>query len=240
MSTRENAVVLENIPVKVGRDYKIDYWDVFEVLCNHADDMHATLSKEQNEGRESLNIEGLLDYVMAGIKSGPERILSYKDIRAFPSQTDPTLTHKRLGLLFFNKTQEDFDLVDSANKIVIERETPLIEIAIPRVDFSGAIKKILKPEMLSRSFDFIADYLTSHDPDIEFIMGLTHPRLGRLAKRWGFLMEERPFPAEIYRFMEMGLEDPEEDPESIKSLEVFKNQVLIYQPRAEFLNRIIP
>ncbi|MDO8638437.1 MAG: hypothetical protein Q7R43_02590, partial [Candidatus Daviesbacteria bacterium] len=69
---------------------------------------------------------------------------------------------------------------------------------------------------------------------------LTHPRLGGLAKRWGFLMEEHPFPAEVYRFMEMGLKDPKVDPEFLKNLEAFKNQVLIYQPRAEFLKRITP
>lgn len=240
MSIQENIVGLEDIPVKIGRDYKIDYWDVFEVLCDHDDEMLETLNEEQQKGKEGLNIEGVMDYVTHGIKSvlSHDPKLSYKDIRAFPSQVDSNQIHKRLGLLFFNRVEADFDLVDFANNVVIERKTPLIEIEIPQVDFSKAIKKILKPEMMGRSLDLIADYLTSHDQDIEFVMGLTHPRLGGLAKRWGFLMEEHPFPFELYRFMEMGLKDPKVDPELLKSLEAFKNQVLIYQPRAEFLNRV--
>lgn len=240
MSAQENAVGLENIPVKFGRDYRIDYWDVFEVLCDHQEEIYATLNEEQQKGKEGFNIEGVLHYVTAGMKSpfNPERTLSYKEVHAFPSQVDPTQIHKRLGLLFFDKTQADFDLVDAAKNVVIERKTPLIEIAITRVDFSKTMKKILKPEMMGRSLDLLADYLTTHDPDIEFVMGLTHPRLGGLAKRWGFLMEEHPFPPEVYRFMEMGLKDPKSDPEFLKSLEAFKNQVLIYQPRVEFLNRI--
>lgn len=191
----------------------------------------------------------MLDYTIDGSKGfrNFEPTLSYQTARVLPdkvsivqnsNKVSIVQNHNRSGILFFTMTETQFDLVDATGAVVIERKTPVIEIAIPRIDFSGVSRRILKPNIMGRSLDVLADYLTSNHQGAKFVMGLTHSRLGRLASRWGLLMEEQPFSADAHQFIETCLKDPQADPVAIENLEAFKNQVLIYQPRAEFIKRV--
>lgn len=226
---------------ETGRDYQIDYWDVFDILLGYEDTIKENLSGTKRESR-AKNIDGVMDYVMGGMKSSilSNCQLSPKEIRDFPREVKPDNV-KRLGVLFFFKYPAAFDLVNFSNKAFIKRETPVVEVVIPRVDFSKTRGGVLRPGLMSKSLDLMANYLQLYDPDIKFVMGLTHPRIGKMAKRWNLLVEEHPFPKEVYQFLEMGLKyfkDEEASPQELSSLEAFKNQVLIYQPRSEFIQRV--
>lgn len=236
MSAQGERAEME-IPIKTGRDYWIDPLDVADFFMFCEDEMLATLTEEQRKGREGLNIDGIINYAVSGIK-GPsgELKISYKEACEFPTQANLDSNCKRLGLLFFARTNADFDLVDNEGKVVIKRESPVVELLIPRVDFSADSTKALEPIRMGRSFDLLAKHLTFYDKDIEFVMGLTNPRIGRLVRRWNFLVEEQPFPEEVYGLIKTCLENKEVG-SAKESLEEFKNQVLIYQPRQEFILR---
>jgi len=159
----------------------------------------------------------------------------YKKIPSFLRTADQDLSDKRFGILYFSENQTKFDLVGASGNVLIPRGTQVIEIRIPEVVFPKGEKGWVPTRVFTESLALAADYYSSNKSNARFIIGLTHPRLGRLArKRWGFSEEAHPFPEEIYQLLDLGLKEGKDNPEQAKNLESLRNQVLVYQTIEDF------
>ena len=220
----------------IGRNYYIDSIDILESLMDSEAAINDNLHATGKTGTVTENISGIIDYATDDLKGGHSSGVSFSELSFFPQKD---LGHtKRLGLLYFSEESTNFDLVNnSTGEIIIPRKTSVVELRVPTVNFSGKAE-IVTPAMVSRSLGLVADYISRRRIKPDFVIGLTHPRMGAIAtKRWGFTLEEHPFPKEAYEMFDMAMKDESITPDKMQNLEAFKNQVLVYQPRADFIKR---
>lgn len=222
-------------PQKIGRDYSIDYMEAVDQCMDFEDAVVSALNPTEEQERKKENISGFIEHMMDWAKGRIPRV-NYNDIPTLLETTEVM----RSGLVYFYHYKTGFDFVKSGGDILIPKDTEILEVLIPRVDFSKDQKGVVTPRMISRSFDMLAARVYLENKSADYILGLTHPRLGVLAKRLDFNVESRPFPEEVYRLLDLGLEDQERSPADRENLESLKRQVLVYQTREEFLKRITP
>lgn len=217
----------ENI---IGRDYEIDYLDAASDLLDSDDFLHQEMI-ERGQEEKYANVDGFLDYCVTRWKGGNP--ISFKDIPAFLSkkQIDDRSYRKRFGILFFYQAQSKFDFVKQ-DEVIIPRGINVGEIEVPWIQFQSE-KEVVTPRMIGKSLEIIAQQIMEHDLKIEYLIGLTHPRLGKLInKKWGFGLEEHPFPEEVYKLIDMSLH--REEVEDAENLQAVRNQVLVYKPIEAF------
>lgn len=221
----------------VGRYYEIDYLDVLDGFNKVEGTVLETMTPENEENGQKENLDGLCNYLIDEFKSSRRNRLSLTDVDRLLEHPDTRYHLKRLGIVYFFANPLEFDLCTSSGDPLIVRGTGVTEIILPHFYFPEE-GGTLPPQAFSRSLGMLSDYLFSEDLDSEYIVGLTHPRLGNLAsKRWGFQIEEHPFPKEIYRLFEVALKNEEYDLVQRQSMEAFSRQVLVYQSREDFLKR---
>lgn len=228
------------VEVKVGRDYEIDYLQSAVAILTAQKSFVKTLSPEEWQ-RKARNIDGFIDYIFDGFKAR-DTGLSFDQISK-PLITPPSKNYYgRFGLVRVFEHETDFDLVNSSSgETIIPCGTDVAEINIPKLHFPTDKKVTVSPEVVTMSFGLMANYFVAADAKPAFIMGLTHPRLGRLAAgRWNFQVETRPFPPEVHELIECTIRQAEAKTEYAKhlpSLLAVKNQVLVYQTREDFIKR---
>lgn len=151
--------------------------------------------------------------------------------------------HPRFGTFLFTRYPTRFDMVEgSTGEIIIPRETMVASLIIPRINFSNTEgNAVITPKMVNNSLDAIADHI-SQDRHSSFVIGLTHPRMGDIAKRrWGFHLENRPFPKEVYGLFDIAPNNAvafKASPDDLQDLKSYRDQVLVYQAESEFLNNV--
>lgn len=222
---------------KIGRNYRIDYFDSADMLSRPEAVLLDRLTEENKQTGKGKNISGFIDHLANRFKNPGTWLIPYKDIPAYLRKRDTdTYSHcKRFGILYFSDDQTKFDLVGSSGNVLIPRGTQVVEIRIPEVIFQEGKKGWVTPGVFTESLAIAADYYFSNKLNTRFVIGLTHPRLGEVARRrWNFSEEARPFPAEIYQLLDLGLKDEKDDPERAQNLESLRNQVLVYQTIEDF------
>ncbi len=234
---------------KVGRDYYIDDLDIADALDyvdTIEDTVKETLSEEEKTRGAEENITGLFNHLRNSLKGGGILTVPFSTIHRFiekPHEYDPR-QYKRLGILYFREDTTDWDFVNENGETIIPRGTQTIDLQIPKVNFEDSpAGTVVTPAMLTRSFELVADSIILNSMRGDFVVGLTHPRMGTIAaRRWGFNIEGHPFPSELYRLFDLGLSDPinRMDAQMRESLEAYKNQVLVYQTKADFIKRATP
>lgn len=228
---------------RVGRDYQIDYLGALCMLPENSDvALIEGFTVEDRQKGKDANVAGFTDFWDQKGTSWASSI-DFNRISYLQRTSDPRQTIKRFGILFLRQMTTKYDFVSSSGETLIPRGVEVVEMAIPQVRFPQNKKEVVTPRMLTRSFGIAAGYLSSGNwsADIGFVIGLTHPRMGNLAgKRWGFSVETRPFPAEVYQLIDLGLKNEEIDPiGDPQSLELLSRQVLVYQTREEFVKRAL-
>lgn len=228
-------------PEAVGREYEIDHLAASGLLMDYEDVLIHQLTEEdrRHTGKEQ-NIEGFVEYVWDGSKGYHARSIIFDKITPYFLRTS-NMQHatKRFGILYLHEAITQFNFVSPSGDVLIPRGTDVADIYIPTVRFPKEEKKAVTPGMITKSFGLAADYFALHnDAKADFVIGLTHPRMGDLAqRRWGFSVEAHPLPEEVYQLIDLGLKDPEADLDEIKSLEALRKQVLVYQTMKEFIKR---
>lgn len=222
--------------VKIGRDYRIDCLDTADWLMG----AETVLTAAPTPQEKVANIEGFVDYVTEDIKGNFH--LPFERI-SDPLITPPSERYAgRFGLVDLQQVTTMFDYVKGPSRdILIARGTPVLDLRIPIVDFPPKNKEVVPASMITRSLALSANYVIATGLKQPYVAGLTHPRLGNLAaKRWGFAVEEHPFPNEIYELIDVSLKDAESrDAESwkLQNLKAVRDQVLVYQTREEFIKK---
>lgn len=231
---------------KVGRDYYIDHLDIADALADYENVAKKTLSEEEKARGAEENITGLFDHLGDSLKRGGILNVSFSNIHPFiekPYGYGPR-QYKRLGILYFTEDTTRWDFVNDSGETIIPRRTQIIDLQIPKINFEGSpAGTVVTPAMLTRSFELVADSIVLNSNRGDFVVGLTHPRMGNIAaRRWGFNLEVHPFPSELYKLFDLGLSDPDKriDSRMRESLEAYKNQVLVYQTKADFIKRATP
>jgi len=220
--------------ISVGRGYDIDCLDAADWLMGAEEALAATPMQQA----EAENIRGFVSYVTGDIKGSPR--LPFDKIRD-PLATPPTDRYSgRFGLVSVQSVTTMFDYVKgSSEKVLIPRETPVVELRIPIIDFPAQKKVAITASMVTESLALAANYVVAAGLPQQYVVGLTHPRLGYLAeRRWGFEIESHPFPSEIYQLIDLGLKEAAANPKykpDIASMQALRDQVLIYETREEFV-----
>jgi hypothetical protein len=160
--------------------------------------------------------------------------------------TDLTLRYRNVGIretdmigaLMFQADNTGIDWFSSqSGNIIIPSGTKIVRLSIPIIDFSDSGNNAaVRPGLISSSLKEIAQNKEVKKLKPKFFIGLTHPRLGDIAKkRWGFHLEEKPFPKEIYIMFDAAivLATERNDEESLKDLVACRDQVLVYMTSEE-------
>lgn len=227
MSERESA-----------RKYSVDPSDLVEYLIDSEEEFIYSKGVPPSAVR---NVTGLVDYLMAGFKNGLPPNLKYSsisfDLKGLGKESDI----KQIGAFFIRDMKTLFDFVRSnSGEVVISSKTSILEIHIPEVQFSPGSNERITPGMVSRSFGMAADYMYLCGLNPEFVTGLTYSKMGRVSTRWGFTVEEKPFPEEIYRVIDDAIGVNKDYPKAIRDLTTLRNQVLVYQTKDSFMEMAKP
>lgn len=221
---------------ETGRSYStgIDYIDAYDLLGDYEEKYLKGLKRDKEKYE---NAEGFEGYIFGNLKGNS----------SFPTLTFETISRNRgsviedngrkfFGVLGHCDDYTDFSFVDSkTGSVIIPRGARVAMVYLPRVDFTNLPNTVITPKMISESLSLLAQYLKDSNSKDRHVMALTHPRMGKLATRWQFNLEEHPFPKEVYDFMDIALADPNADPDKKKSLEICRNQVLVYQSTPQFI-----
>lgn len=145
----------------------------------------------------------------------------------------------RFGVIRAKVNEMGIDLRDNSGTILVGTSDPVIEIQVMKVNFPQERPNVLiTPGMVSKSLASLAEYLRPRFLRVPpMLMGLTHPRMGQLSRRWGFEVADNPFPPEVYSI----IEDAREQvnflyPDEFENLQKIGRQVVVYQPTTQFID----
>lgn len=215
----------------LGRDYYIDAIDALE---------GAMVIEESNmdKYRNDKRVQAFINYIGGNFKRTTTPSILFKDI-SFDPPVFGLNNRSELGVIYAQKSKAPLDLLDSGGSIFIPRQSPTLQIGILKVIFpQDNPKETVTPEMTSKSLDTLAGYLRFTQPQDslpDMMYGLTHPRIGKLSKRWGFDVIEMPFTPEVYEFIEQADSKLKDFPDDLEALKKIGQQVMVYQPTAKFI-----
>lgn len=217
----------ENI---IGRDYEIDYLDAASDMLDSEEILGQEMSAGDKLAGKFANVEGFVDYCIGRWRG--RNSIYFKDIPKLLQNTGTRGCSTRLGILFLYDYSMGFDFI-TESQVLIPRGTKVGEIEVPRVIFSTKTNEVVTAKMIDKSFDILAQHILRHDLKMQYLLGLTHPRLGSLiSKKWGFGLEKHPFPEEVYKLIDLSLGN--EQIEDAENLQAVRQQVLVYQPLEVF------
>lgn len=98
---------------------------------------------------------------------------------------------KQLGTLVVRETEAQFDYDDPKSGFNIQRGDRYLELHVPPVP-----EESRNSTAAHRSLELVRQYILAHDLDPKYLMGVSHERLGEIAKKFGFGVA-RPDPATL-------------------------------------------
>lgn len=221
--------VLRSRKSKPGREYWINYNLVGVSLDGGMGSIQKNLSQqERNEA------ENVLDYALF-LHKDSFRVVNFDNINL------PDKQELRYGVIYlFDRQTIDFDFVNNFGGIIIPNGTVVAELLIPKIEFSSDPEtkggKVVSAQMITESLNKIADRLVGSNS--EFVYGLTTPRMANIAaKRWGFHLENHPFPKGSEKLFDATLALSRDYPKAREAVQAFRDQVLVYQTQQEFSER---
>lgn len=227
-----------------GRNYSIRYLDlVVDVFGSISDDAAAKRLKQQDQGVSVIeNIQGF-EALLDGMVKGDMRISRFDSISF--SHPEGSIHDLAVGVLRPNLFPFPFDLHDDTGQVVIPRGTSVVHLGVDAVLFPTDRAVTVTAPMVTASLALVADYLRDHSHEdihratglpypLEYVIGLTHPRIGNAARRWGFQVSSHPFPPEVYDFIDEAAKANQE-PDLAPDIQNLRSQVLVYLPMLAFL-----
>lgn len=215
---------------EAGRGYYIDYLNAVEGVQDFL---------ERNKLlEEDPVISGFHDYLYNNSKTNLN--LLFDQIEFNPHKnTSMHDTSRTFGVIHAEVAKPPLEIVNNQAEIIADTKKTVANISIPIVNFStDTPNTAVTPEMLRKSFRLFAEFLRDapdqgHLPTM--VLGLTHPRMGQLSRRWGFQVSEQPFLPPVYEFIDKVAADLQSYPENVADLQKVGRQVMVYQPTNLFV-----
>ncbi len=231
MST--NVERLRGSQPEKGRRYEIDAVSATEAMM--------VIENTYPKYNSNVDFNGLNSYVDHSFDSFKNFYsVDYDEISFKPKISREGLKYGgRFGVIRAATCEIGIDLKDNSGTILVGASDPVIEIQVMKVNFSLEYPNaLITLGIMSRSFASLAEYLKPRSLRVPpMLMGLTHPRMGQLSRRWGFEVVDSPFSPEVYSIIEeVGEQVKFEDPDELENLQKIGQQVMVYQPTAKFID----